>query len=237
MTFADLWQGYVTGNLYRDPASGGVPPGFGNQCAIRLSVTLHKLGVEMRSFTPANVTVKPGNVFGRILLDGSSPRCVPTRWARGWPGGRSAACRRGRRTSPAGTGRRGSGADGDRCLRWLLGADRGVGGAGERGHIDLWNGSRLTNHGMAGSLLNGLRFALGIQDPWIPLYSDLRRAKTILFSRSDDEAGFPSRAPAGFAAGVPFPVGLLLGLVFDMVVGVVERPAGTDVCRSRVRPG
>ena len=26
VTFADLWQGYVTGNPYRDPASGGVPP-------------------------------------------------------------------------------------------------------------------------------------------------------------------------------------------------------------------
>lgn len=33
-----------------------------------------------------------------------------------------------------------------------------------------------------------------------------------------------------------FLVGLLLGLVFDMVVGVVERLAGTDVCRESCPP-
>lgn len=182
VTFADLWQGYVTGNPYRDPANGGVPPGFGNQCAIRLSVTLHRLGVEMRSFTPANVTVKPGNVFGRILLDGKftavradqmgswlarRPFCgLPARpediTGRDWQ-----ARIRGRTGIIAFDG------------YWARTGESAARASG--GHIDLWNGSRLTNHGMAGSLLNGLRFALGIQDPWIPLYSDLRRAKTILF--------------------------------------------------------
>ena len=65
--FSDLWDSYVTGNPYKE--NGEVPPNFKNQCAIRLSVTLHKVGIEMKSVTPVNVTVKPGIKFGRIFAD------------------------------------------------------------------------------------------------------------------------------------------------------------------------
>lgn len=49
------------------------------------------------------------------------------------------------------------------------------------GHIDLWNESRLTNNGLTGTLETFARFTLGINNPWIPVYSDLRNSKLILF--------------------------------------------------------
>lgn len=60
VTFASLWSNYARGEPYRDPKTGEVPAGFENQCAIRVSVTFHRIGLEMRSF----------NGQGRILLDG-----------------------------------------------------------------------------------------------------------------------------------------------------------------------
>jgi len=53
--------------------------------------------------------------------------------------------------------------------------------AASGGHIDLWNGSRLTNNGVLGTIETFGRFTLGINNPWIPVYSDLRKSKTILF--------------------------------------------------------
>jgi hypothetical protein len=60
ITFEQLWDNYETGTPYVDSKTGDVPKGFKNQCAIRMSVTLHKVGVEMKSFN--------GN--GCILLNG-----------------------------------------------------------------------------------------------------------------------------------------------------------------------
>jgi hypothetical protein len=60
VTFAKLWSNYARGEPYRDPKTGDVPPGFENQCAIQVSVTLHRVGIEMKSF----------NGQGKILLDG-----------------------------------------------------------------------------------------------------------------------------------------------------------------------
>ena len=48
--FSDLWENYVTGDPYRDPKTGKIPFGFENQCAIRVSLTLHKVGVAMKSY-------------------------------------------------------------------------------------------------------------------------------------------------------------------------------------------
>lgn len=50
VTFAELWAAYPGGTPYVDSKTGEVPPGFENQCAIRMSVTLHKVGIEMQSF-------------------------------------------------------------------------------------------------------------------------------------------------------------------------------------------
>jgi hypothetical protein len=66
VTFQQLWSHYVTGNPHDDPA-------YDNQCAIRLSATLHSVGIEMKSFSQALVKPGPGKTsIGRILLDGKA---------------------------------------------------------------------------------------------------------------------------------------------------------------------
>lgn len=69
VSFQELWDNYVTGDPYK--VDGKVPDGFDNQCAIRMSATFHKLGIDMKSFS--SKVVKPENgekSIGRILLDG-----------------------------------------------------------------------------------------------------------------------------------------------------------------------
>lgn len=180
--FADLWDAYVTGNPYRDAKTGEVPAGYGNQCAIRMSATLHKVGVEMKSYTPGHVTVKPGNVFGRILLNG---KFAATRadqmgsWLSKQP-----FC--GLPTKPEDI----TGKDWEAKVKgrtgiimfdgyWTRAGESAANASG--GHIDLWNGSRLTNNGVAGTLETFARFTLGMHAPWLPIYSDLRKSKLILF--------------------------------------------------------
>jgi hypothetical protein len=46
-------------------------------------------------------------------------------------------------------------------------------------HIDLWNGSRLTASGLAGSLVTIARFGLGIEAG--PGFSDLGKSNSIVF--------------------------------------------------------
>ncbi len=44
VTFQELWANYPSGNPYDNPA-------YSDQCAIRMSVTLHRVGIEMKSFS------------------------------------------------------------------------------------------------------------------------------------------------------------------------------------------
>ena len=183
MKFADLWDAYVTGNPYRDAKTGEVPPGYGNQCAIRMSATLHNVGVEMKSYTPTHVTVKPGNVFGRILLDG---KYTATRadqlgsWLNKQP-----FC--GLPTKPEDI----TGKDWESKVKgrtgiimfdgyWTRAGESTANASG--GHIDLWNGSRMTI-GSAGSLLSVIGRTMGFQSASLGdfSYSDLRNSKLILF--------------------------------------------------------
>jgi hypothetical protein len=60
LTFQELWDNYPSGDPYRDPNTGRVPPGYSNQCAIRMSVTFHRLGIAMKSYHRSD----------RILVDG-----------------------------------------------------------------------------------------------------------------------------------------------------------------------
>src|SRR5579863_6462 len=66
LTFQELWDNYVTGNPYNDPSGK-----YKNQCAIRMSATLHRVGIEMRSFSQKLIQPMPGKAtLGRIMLDG-----------------------------------------------------------------------------------------------------------------------------------------------------------------------
>lgn len=180
--FSDLWDSYVTGNPYKE--NGEVPPNFKNQCAIRLSVTLHKVGIEMKSFTPVNVTVKPGSKFGRIFVDGKYTAVLADQmgsWLSKQP-----FC--GLRKTEDITGK-----DWESKIKgrtgivmfnsyWARGSESAANASG--GHIDLWNGSRLTISSAEG-LLGVIGRGLGVTSAHIPGtsfgYSDLGNSKTILF--------------------------------------------------------
>lgn len=55
--FATLWASYPGGLPFVDPKTGKPPPGYENQCAIKVSVAIHGVGVEMKSFRGAAESV------------------------------------------------------------------------------------------------------------------------------------------------------------------------------------
>lgn len=168
VTFALLWNNYVTGNPYDDPA-------YDNQCAIRLSATLHRVGIEMKSFSQSSV--KPGTgkaSLGRILLNG---KATATRademasWLQLQP-----FC--GLPAKPENV----TGADWEAKIRGRTGIiffggywrrEGEASGQGSGGHIDLWNGAKMTGIG------SGFRARWNIVISGI--WSDLNAAKIILF--------------------------------------------------------
>jgi len=175
LTFQELWDNYPIGNPYDNPA-------YTNQCAIRMSVTFHRVGIEMKSFSQKLVKPLSGApTIGRILLDGKATATradelgewLNLRPFAGLPKAENI-----------------TGADWESKVRGRTGIiqfSRYWSRAGESdanasgGHIDLWNGSRLTNNGVLGTLETFSRFTLHVNDPWIPVYSDLRKSKSILF--------------------------------------------------------
>jgi hypothetical protein len=52
LTFQELWNNYPSGDPYDNPD-------YKDQCAIRMSVTLHRVGVEMKSFSQKLVRPLP----------------------------------------------------------------------------------------------------------------------------------------------------------------------------------
>jgi hypothetical protein len=57
VTFAKLWESYPSGHPYVDPKTGKPPPGFSNQCAIKVSMAIHGAGVEMKSFRGKDIKI------------------------------------------------------------------------------------------------------------------------------------------------------------------------------------
>lgn len=168
VTFQQLWSHYVTGNPHDDPA-------YDNQCAIRLSATLHSIGIEMKSFSQALVKPGPGKTsIGRILLNG---KATATRademaaWLKLQP-----FC--GLPAQPENI----TGANWEVKVRGRTGIiffggywqrDGEAMGQGSGGHIDLWNGQKMTGFG------SGFRARWNIVINGI--WSDLNAAKIILF--------------------------------------------------------
>jgi hypothetical protein len=188
VTFAQLWGSYVTGDPYRD-ASGRVPPGFDNQCALRMSATFHAVGVKMLSFSGKNVSPAPGSrSLGVVTLNGlpAAARAYELgMWLKLQP-----FC--GLPRAPEDI----TGADWQSKINgrtgivmfhayWQRPGESESHGSG--GHIDLWNKNTLTP-----SIESFLRFRIGIDRIWNPLsalpgqhdpniYSDLGKSKLILF--------------------------------------------------------
>ncbi|KHK57169.1 hypothetical protein PI87_07990 [Ralstonia sp. A12] len=183
VTFAELWANYETGNPYRDTKTGKVPPGFGNQCAIRMSVTLHRTGIEMKSFIPANVTVKLGSQFGRILMSGKYTAVLADQmgsWLSKQP-----FCGLGKTEDITGPDweSKVKGRTGIIMFDSYWARDSDSAGSASGGHIDLWNGSRLTISGPLGSIATvGRMFGMNSLFPGTSLgFSDLRNSRKILF--------------------------------------------------------
>jgi hypothetical protein len=139
ITFEKLWQNYPLGNPYPDPK--GL---FGdNQCAVRLSVALHRVGVDMRSFSPAVMAPAPGRRSLGVVEIGGLPVAIRADELAAWL----------QIHRPAGVGpaetvtgedwrRRIGGRTGIVYFYDYMPRDGSHGFTGS--HIDLWNGSRLT---------------------------------------------------------------------------------------------
>jgi len=182
--FSDLWDNYVTGAPYK-PAEGDKGD-YSNQCALRMSATFHKEGIKMLSFSQK--TVKPmlgTQVLGRVMMNGS-PAAVRAyelgEWLKLQP-----FC--GLPKQPENI----TGKDWESKVKgrtgiimfhayWTRTGEAPASASG--GHIDLWNGQRLTVSGAEG-LIAVLGRRVGISSAHIPGtsigYSDLSNAKLILF--------------------------------------------------------
>lgn len=170
VTFAKLWESYPSGHPYVDK-TGKPPPGYENQCAIKVSVAIHGAGIEMRSFRGAAVT-----------MDGLKTAVVATQlaaWLKLQP-----FC--GLPMQPENV----TGKDWQDKIRGRTGIvyfenywrRHGETRTATGDHIDLWNGSRLTATGWSLFSTLGRRIGLnelGAGTDWG--YSDLGKSTEILF--------------------------------------------------------
>lgn len=60
LSFQQLWHNYPSGSPYVDPATGKPPPGFENQCAIRVSVALTSSGANLNGYKGPSVQLNGG---------------------------------------------------------------------------------------------------------------------------------------------------------------------------------
>mgnify|MGYP000858868811 CR=1 FL=1 len=168
VTFAKLWDGYPAGHPYVD-AKGNTPAGFENQCAIKVSVALHAVGLEMRSF-------KGGTVFvnGKRAATGAEELAA---WLKKQP-----FC--GLPSKPESI----AGGDWQAKIKgrtgiiffanyWERKTDAKGRASGD--HIDLWNGWLLTASSVGSAAATFVRFVLGRSTG--PDISDLGKATEILF--------------------------------------------------------
>lgn len=172
--FAALWKGYPSGAPYVDPKTGKPPPGYSNQCAIKVSVAIHNAGIEMKSFRAKD----------KIVVNGKNAAALAeslAAWLNQMP-----FCGLPQRPENV------TGQDWETKIKGRTGiayfADywkrTPEAKAATGDHIDLWNESRLT-----ANPANIVR-RLGVTSlQWLPSFgsldrynfSDLAGSKTILF--------------------------------------------------------
>ncbi|EKU84616.1 hypothetical protein ABIB42_002221 [Massilia sp. UYP32] len=172
--FSTLWASYPDNPPFVDPRTGKPPPGYENQCAIKVSVAIHGVGVEMKSFRGAAEKV---NGLPAALLASQLAAWLKQQPFCGLP------------TSAENV----TGADWQNKIRgrtgivyfadyWARNGREKASGKPTGDHIDLWNGARLTATGMSFFSTMGRRLgldSLGAGTSWG--YSDLGRSSEILF--------------------------------------------------------
>ena len=166
--FSALWSSYPkTETPYLD-AKGKVPPGYENQCAIRVSVALGGVGLTMKSFKGATVAVSSKRVAVRAqeLADWLKlqPFC-------GLPSKPEEIT--GSNWQDKIKGRTGIVFFKD---YWTRAGERSPSGD----HIDLWNSSKLTATGVLSQAETFMRFTIGFSS-LLGMYSDIGKSTQILF--------------------------------------------------------
>jgi hypothetical protein len=170
--FAALWKGYPTNPPYVDPRTGKPPPGYSNQCAIKVSVAIHSVGVDMKSYLAKD----------KVQVSGKNTAAVAENlatWLNQMP-----FCGLPRKAEDV------TGADWESKIKGRTGiiffrdywkrTPQEKAPTGD--HIDLWNGSRLTPNAA------NIARSLGMDSvQWLPgaladyNFSDLGKSKAILF--------------------------------------------------------
>ena len=166
--FIDLWNAYPDSKPYVDAKTGEPPKGFENQCAIKVSAALHKLGIDLKSFRGAHVFVDDKKA---ATLAQQLATWLQTEHLEGIPATPKSIT--GEHWQEKINGRTGIIYFAD---YWLREGEKKPTGD----HIDLWNGSRLTASGLQGTLVTLARFTLGLNSI-DGLFSDLGKSKLILF--------------------------------------------------------
>ncbi|KVF54338.1 type VI secretion system amidase effector protein Tae4 [Burkholderia cenocepacia] len=177
LSFQELWTAYPKKAPYDDPTGE-----YENQCAIRMSVTFHGIGSDMKSFSQNVLKPMPGKkTLGRLILGG---KATATRayelaeWLKLRPflGLGKPENITGPEWQDKVKGRTG--------IIYFFGYWRQDGDSSDSlsgGHIDLWNKDTLTP-----SVVSFLRFRIGMSRFRNPLtnnswFSDLANSKEILF--------------------------------------------------------
>lgn len=177
LSFQDLWNAYPKKDPYDDPTGE-----YENQCAIRMSVTFHSSGSDMKSFSQNVLKPMPGKkTLGRLMLGGKSTATRAyelAEWLKLRP------------FLGLGKPENITGPDWQTKVKnrtgiiYFFGYWRQDGDSADvlsGGHIDLWNKDTLTP-----SVVSFLRFRIGMSRFRNPLtnnnwFSDLASAKEILF--------------------------------------------------------
>lgn len=158
--FDDLWEAYPsTDPCDAKDAQGGKQ--FKNQCAIRVSYALKKVGVTFKSYPKKRkcwVHQEADHILAaKELAD----------WLELQP---FVGCRKSENVTDVHWVERVKGRTGIICFEDYYAPSEGSGGD----HIDLWNGNEMTG------FMSGLRTRFGIVVPF-GVWSDLRKAKKIRF--------------------------------------------------------
>lgn len=182
ITFKELWDNYYGDKTPPYTVNGKIPDEFENQCAIRMSVTFHRTGIKMTSFSEKLIKPEKNEAtIGRLLLKGlpTSTRANEfSQWLQTRPvcGIGPAEDITGKDWQKKIKGRTGIVYFGDFWQRDGLEELRDIASGG---HIDLWNNFRLTSNWTTVP-----RFFFGINRMNMPggyIYTDYANAKRILF--------------------------------------------------------
>ncbi|NKI93705.1 T6SS effector amidase Tae4 family protein [Rhizobacter sp. SG703] len=164
LKFETLWRNYPRFNPCVDPSTGNLPAGFDNQCAMRVGRALELSGVSFASFRGKRCPFGPkqgGLVAGaQELANWLGPSCF-------------AGCSTCESSTGAEVFEKISGRSGIIFLAncWRRPGESGT--ARTSDHIDLWNGSRMTEYS------SWLRVHFGVS--WEGHWSDYRLAPRTLF--------------------------------------------------------